>query len=83
MKDPPGVAVGCTTCCSCSGCDQALGPPHLVVAPVKPYMQSVSSFSHKCSNFSERHHALDAHPINFYSALFLDFSFSLFLSEEK
>ena len=45
MKDPPGVAVGCTRRCSCSGCDQALGPPHLVVAPIKPYMLSVPSFS--------------------------------------
>jgi len=47
--------------------------------PIKPSMQSFPSLSHKCSNFFERHHALDAHTTNFYTAAlcrFTEFSIS-------
>jgi len=74
MKDPLCVAVGSSRRCSCSGCYQALGPPNLVVAPVKPYKLSSPSLSHKCSIFFERHHALDAHTTNFYTAAICRFT---------
>jgi len=70
----PGVAMGGSRCCGCSGCYQALTPPNLVVILVKPCMFSFSSVSHKCSNFSSRHHALDAHTTNFYAAAVSQFN---------
>jgi len=45
----------------------AVTPPNLVVAPVKLYMLSCPSVSHKRSIFFERHHALYTHTPNFLS----------------
>jgi len=56
MKDPPS---------------QMQIPPNLVVAPVKLCMLSCPPVSQKCSNFWQRHHALDAHTPNFHVSAFV------------